>query len=955
MKNTCIFLTALLLTACGSSAGYKTEKDGVVVDVKAAHQNDVKKVRLQVVNNNIIHVSATPDKRFSDEQSLIVIPQEDKSTKFTVTENGNEVVLSTATLKASVNKLTGEVSFADSLGAPILSEKIGGGKTFEPIEVEGTKGYTMRQEFESPEDEAFYGLGQHQADEFNYKGKNEELFQYNTKVSVPFIVSNKNYGILWDNYSLSRVGDPRDYEQLNEVFKIFDKNDKPGGLTGTWIPAKSSGASTLVRTEPYLYFENLKANRELLPEGFPLNGANVTFEGAIEAPETGTYNFLLYYAGYVKVYLNNQLIVPERWRTAWNPNSYKFTADLIKGKPYALRIEWQPDGGESYCGLRVLPPRTKEEIERLSIFSEMGNEIDYYFIYGENMDEVISGYRTLTGKAQIMPKWAMGYWQSREKYNTQKEMLDVLREFRERNIPIDNIVLDWNHWPEDAWGSHEFDLNRFPDPKGMVDTIHDMNAKIMISVWPKFYTTTEHYKEFDEKGWIYQQAVVDSLRDWVGPGYTYSFYDAYDPEARKLFWNQMKDHYYPLGIDAWWMDASEPNVRDCTDIEYRKALSGPTALGPAAKYFNTYALMNAEAIYDGQREEEPNRRVFLLTRSGFAGLQRYSTATWSGDIATRWEDLKAQVSAGLNFAMSGIPYWTMDIGGFCVEKRYEDAQRELNKTGIANDDYKEWRELNTRWYQFGAFSPLFRAHGQYPYREVWNIAPEGTPTYKSIVWYTELRYRMMPYIYSLAGMTHFNDYTIMRALVMDHGKDKNTENIGDEYMFGPNLLVAPVYEYGVREREVYFPNTSGWYDFYTGKYIRGGQTLMVQAPYEMIPLYAPAGAIIPFGPLTQYTDEKALDEVTLYVYGGKNGSFTLYEDEGTNYDYENGLYTMIPLSFNQADQSLTIGQREGSYPGMVENRKFNIIYVDANNPKPYNPEAIGKVVNYSGEAITVKL
>ena len=347
MKNTCIFLTALLLTACGSSAGYKTEKDGVVVDVKAAHQNDVKKVRLQVVNNNIIHVSATPDKRFSDEQSLIVIPQEDKSTKFTVTENGNEVVLSTATLKASVNKLTGEVSFADSLGAPILSEKIGGGKTFEPIEVEGTKGYTMRQEFESPEDEAFYGLGQHQADEFNYKGKNEELFQYNTKVSVPFIVSNKNYGILWDNYSLSRVGDPRDYEQLNEVFKIFDKNDKPGGLTGTWIPAKSSGASTLVRTEPYLYFENLKANRELLPEGFPLNGANVTFEGAIEAPETGTYNFLLYYAGYVKVYLNNQLIVPERWRKAWNPNSYKFTAELIKGKPYADRIEWQHDGGES--------------------------------------------------------------------------------------------------------------------------------------------------------------------------------------------------------------------------------------------------------------------------------------------------------------------------------------------------------------------------------------------------------------------------------------------------------------------------------------------------------------------------------------------------------------------------------------------------------------------------------
>ena len=598
MKNTGVLLVALFLAGCASSSGYKTQEDGVVVKVQSPTQNDVKNVRLQVVNDKVIHVSATPESNFSEDESLIVIPQQGQPTAFTVSDNGDQVVLSTALLKASVNKKTGEVNFADSTGTPILTEKIGGGKSFEPIEVEGTKGYTMIQEFESPADEAFYGLGQHQADEFNYKGKNEELFQYNTKVSVPFLISNKNYGILWDNYSLSRVGDPRDYEQLNQVFKVFDKNGQQGGLTSVWTPAPSSGASQLVRTEPYLYFENLKANKELLPQGFPLNGSEVLFEGTLEAPETGVYNFLLYYAGYVKVYLNNQLIVPERWRTAWNPNSYKFTFQMVKDQPTPIRIMWQPDGGESYCGLRVLSPRSEEEKQRLSIFSEMGDQIDYYFIYGDNMDEVISGYRTLTGKAQIMPKWAMGYWQSREKYNTQKEMLDVLREFRRRNIPIDNIVLDWNHWPEDAWGSHEFDLARFPDPKGMVDSIHAMNGKVMVSVWPKFYTTTEHFKEFDEKGWMYQQAVVDSLVDWVGPGYTYSFYDAYDPEARKLFWNQMKDHYYPLGFDSWWMDASEPNVRDCTDIEYRKDLSGPTALGPAAKYFNTYALMNAEAIYD---------------------------------------------------------------------------------------------------------------------------------------------------------------------------------------------------------------------------------------------------------------------------------------------------------------------------------------------------------------------
>ncbi|MDE6511382.1 MAG: alpha-xylosidase, partial [Muribaculaceae bacterium] len=339
---------------------------------------------------------------------------------------------------------------------------------------------------------------------------------------------------------------------------------------------------------------------------------------------------------------------------------------LEAGKRVPIKIEWEPNGGVAYCSLRAYNPRDPKEQMKMSWWGEMQDGIDYYFVYGDDMDEIISGYRTLTGKAPIMPKWAMGYWQSREKYNTQEEVLSTLAEFRRRGIPIDNIVIDWLHWKQDSWGSHEFDRDRFPDPKGMVDTIHDMNARVMISVWPKFYVTTDHYKEFDEKGWMYKLPVQDSIRDWVGPGYLGSFYDAYDPEARKLFWSQINDHYVPLGIDAWWMDASEPNIRDCTDIQYRKDLITPTALGPSTKYFNAYALVNADAIYNGQRETNPDKRVFLLTRSGFAGLQRYSTATWSGDIATRWEDMKAQISAGLNFAMSGIPWWTMDIGGFCV-------------------------------------------------------------------------------------------------------------------------------------------------------------------------------------------------------------------------------------------------------------------------------------------------
>ena len=958
LESTLICLLAgWFLTACADSGYEKTDK-GIIVEVKQQQSTDVRKVRLEVMGEKLIHVSATPEKNFSKEKSLIIIPQENE-VDFNVEDHNDAVTVKTSQLSATVSKVTGEVCFTDADGSQILEEDRLG-RSFTPIEVDGTKAYTVRQVFQSADDEAFYGLGQHQADEFNYKGKNEELFQYNTKVSVPFIVSNKNYGLLWDSYSLCRFGDPRDYSQLGSVFKLYDKEGKEGALTGTYIPSSQSDAETVVRREDSLYFEHLDRETHLnnvvnLPEDFPLMGSQVTYEGEIEPSESGIFRFILYYAGYMKVYINDELVVPERWRTAWNPNSYKFAVNLEAGKRVPLKIEWIPDGYVSYCGLRVLSPVPAEEQNKLAWWGEMQNEIDYYFIYGDNMDEVISGYRTLTGKSPIMPKWAMGYWQSRERYKTQDEVLDALKEFRQRQIPIDNIVLDWSYWPQDAWGSHEFDKARFPDPKAMVDSIHAMNAQIMISVWPKFYASTEHYKEFDQNGWMYQQAVKDSIRDWIGLGYIGSFYDAYAEGARKLFWKQMEEHLYSLGIDAWWMDASEPNIRDCTDIEYRKDLCGPTALGPSAQYFNAYALMNAEAIYDGQRSVDNDKRVFLLTRSGFAGLQRYSTATWSGDIATRWEDMKAQISAGLNFAVSGIPYWTMDIGGFCVEKRYEDGQREFNETGRENADYREWRELNTRWYQFGAFCPLYRAHGQYPYREVWNIAPEGHPCYNSIVYYTKLRYRLMPYIYSLAGMTYFNDYTIMRPLVMDFTADVNVNNIGDQFMFGPAIMVAPVYEYGARSREMYFPAGNGWYDFYSGKYIDGRQRLTVDAPYERIPLYIREGAIIPYGPDMQYNNEKPASEITLYVYGGKDGSFTLYEDEGVNYNYEEGAYATISFIYNDAEGVLTIGDRTGEFPGMLKERSFNIVKVDKNRSQPFDLDVKGIVVKYDGKQRTVKL
>lgn len=946
-----ITLVLFFLTGCSPSI-FKRVKDGVVVSIKENASTPAHKIKLQVVNDQIVRVAATADSDFSTEKSLVIVPDLSFSDKFNVNEDDSFVVLSTDSIQVKVNKQTGELAFLHIDGTPILQENIGGGKSFSPIEVEGTKGYTLRQVFESPADEAFYGLGQHQADDFNYKGKNESLYQYNTKVSLPFVVSNKNYGILWDNYSLSKFGDSRDYQQLDQ-FKLYDAEGKEGGLTATYT-RKENPAETIVRTESTLNYEFLSDIKNL-PGGFDLNNSTVVWNGEIESPESGTYHFYLHYAGYVKVYFNNELTVKERWRTAWNPNYYKFTVDLKAGVRTPLRVEWEPDGGTSYIALKALSPVPQEEQNKLSIWSEMGNEIDYYFVAGSNMDNVISGYRTLTGKSQVMPKWAMGFWQSRERYKTQHELLENLKEFRKRQIPIDNIVQDWSYWPVDAWGSHDFDEERFPDPKGMVDSVHALNAKIMISVWPKFYITTEHYKEFDRNGWMYQQAVKDSIRDWIYPGYIGSFYDAYAEGAQKLFWQQMENKLYPHGFDAWWMDASEPNVQDNTNIEYRKMLCGPTALGPSTKYFNAYALENAKAIYQGQRGVDPNRRVFLLTRSGFSGIQRYSTAVWSGDIGTRWEDMKAQISAGLNFALSGIPYWTMDIGGFCVERRYEEAQRIFDRSGIENEDLKEWRELNARWSQFAAFVPLFRSHGQFPLREVFNIAPENHPAYQTIVYYNKLRYRMMPYIYSMVGMTYLNDYTIMRALVMDFGKDTKVNNIGDQYMFGNSLMVCPVYEYKSTQRDVYFPNTTDWYDFYTGKSIQGGQTLQVDAPYSRIPLFVPAGSILPFGPEIQFTDEKKSENINLYVYGGKNGAFTLYEDEGVNYNYEEGAFSTIDFVYDDTSKTLTIDTRRGMFNGMLNNRTFNVVFVDKTSVKEFNPDVEGIVVPYSGEKQTINL
>ena len=894
-------------------------------------------VRLQVITPEVVRVSVSPDGKFHDRKSLAVVPQQKYEGSVTVTKSEGKVTLKTDALTVEVDKATAEVSFYDADGNLLTGE---GRSSFQPIEVEGKQAYSVRTQFSSTPDESFYGLGQHQAGEFDHKNRSEELFQYNTKVSVPMVVSTKGYGLMFDAYSLSRWGNPYPYKQLGSTFKLYDKDGVEGALTGTYRPAMGE---PVVQREDSLYYET-EFHVKNLPQ-IRLAGASVTYEGFLEAPETADYHFIQYYAGFQRTEMAGQEQMSRRWRPAWNPNSYKFTVHLEKGVKTPVRIDWEPDGDVSYLGLRVAKQLSPEEEAGISFWSEFEPQADYYFIAGKDYDQVIHGYRTLTGKAPVMPKWVMGFWQSRERYSTQEELVETLAEMRRRHIPVDNIVQDWYYWKEDQWGSHEFEAERYPDPEKMLDDVHAMHARFMISVWPKFYTNTKNYQELKAAGYAYTHAEEAGLKDWLN--YNQTFYDAYAEGGRKMFWRQIDENLYTKynrKIDAWWMDASEPNLRDCLPMDYLKWLTTPTALGPSTEYLNAYSIVNADAIYNGQRSVEPDKRVFLLTRSGFIGEQRYSTATWSGDIGTSWTDMRMQMAAGLNFSMSGIPFWGMDIGGFSVMSKFYNP---------ANNG--EWQELQTRWHQFGTFVPLFRTHGQWPRRELMYIADAGTPAYESILWYMRLRYRLMPYLYSLAGAVNYKDYTIMRGLPMDFPEDTKVRDLSDQWMFGPALMPCPVYEYKARSREVYFPE-GGWYDFYTGAYIPGGVSLTADAPYERMPLYARAGSILPVGPEMEWSDEKPADDLLLIVYAGADADFTLYEDDGLTYAYEKGAFSTIGLHWDNATRTLTLGQREGSFPGMLQERTFRVVVVDPVHPFGFDPDAPGMAsLRYNGGPMEMKI
>jgi len=557
------------------------------------------------------------------------------------------------------------------------------------------------------------------------------------------------------------------------------------------------------------------------------------------------------------------------------------------------------------------------QFPRSLIFSsESAEGLDYYFIYGPEPDQIIHQYRELTGHAPLFGEWAYGLFQSKDRYKTQDELVGIVDQYRSRHIPLDTVVQDWQWWTK--WGSSDFNPS-YPDFAGVVKKIHDQRAHVMISIWPNFDPSTPIYEQMKSQGFL-----IDEKGD----------YDITKPAARELYWKMLPDTLIEKGVDAFWLDASEPEAGELGIPPGRRLFRGDSRL-----YTNIFPLLHTYGVYENWRKASDQKRVFMLTRSAFLGQQRNSAATWSGDVYSNFWALKRQIPAGLNFSMSGIPYWTTDIGGYGYPN--------------GNTGDPKYQEVFTRWFEYGTFCPIFRTHGhrENDTNELWAYGPAEPILIK----FDKLRYRLLPYIYSLAWQVTKNDYTIMRPLVMDWRTERKVWNIGDQFMFGPALLVNPITEAGATSRSVYLPPAAAWYDFWTGERVAGDQPLQSAAPIDRIPLYVPAGSILPLGPEIEYAGEKTDAPIELRIYRGADAKFTLYEDEGNSYAYEHGAYATIPLSWDESSGSFTIGTRTGSYPGMPEPMNFRVVWVSANHGTGTAvPMLADREVTYAGQEVRVK-
>jgi alpha-D-xyloside xylohydrolase len=933
--GTCCFFLLLAVNLLYGQSPYQRLPDGIAVRL------DSLRVRLRVCDSRTIRVIVTSKPAQTFRPSL-AINKTWLPALWRAELQDSVALLYTGKVLATVNLRSGAVEFRDLKRTLLVREAPARPHEITPAVVSGEKSYHVRQRFMLSRDEAIYGLGQFEYGMMNYRGRHVTLIQNNRHVCVPFLISTRKYGIYWDNYSHTEFNDDAD---------------------------------------------------------------------------------------------------------------------------------------------------------GMSLWSEVGDGIDYYFIAGSTMDDVIAGYREATGRAPLLPRWAFGYWQSKERYENEDQLMSVAREYRRRQLPVDNIVQDWQYWGRLGWNAMAFDDSLFPHPKKMIDSLHQLyNLHLMISIWPQVDSATAVFKALAAKGHLFPTPIWNSGKT----------YDAYSKEARDIYWKHLNQGLYSLGVDSWWVDATEPDWKWCDSLLEEKegiVMNGMTAIGTSSRYLNPYALMTTTGIYENQRKANPHRRVMMLTRSAFAGQQRNSMAMWSGDISSTWKVFRNQIAGGVNFSMAGIPYWNSDIGGF-LPKEFGGEY----PLGPRDPAYKE---LYVRWFQFGAFCPIFRAHGTDFPREIWQFGEPGDWAYDALVKYDRLRYRLLPYIYSVAWQVTNIHSTMMRGLPLDFVDDSKTYNINNEYMFGPSILVAPVtselyyprllpvgvppvcllstdslrgltghyfrgehfdtldhvqrdsviqfdwtrrgapgvgkahftvrwegklrapetgkYEFEVtsddgvnlwidgqqimdemypaglqrnyadaefkagslhdikleyqqvdkgaavtlgwrtpamlasytpkRETQpwqLYLPATTAWVDFWTGETVAGGRDVEEPAPLDILPLYLKAGAIVPLGPVMQYSTEKPADPVELRIYPGADGRFTLYEDQNDGYGYEKGVYAEIPMAWDNAKRQLTIGKRRGTFPGILVRRTFNLVLVGTNHGvgdgETMNPD---KVITYSGSEMVV--
>lgn len=859
---------ALLYSSC-TSGSYKDTGKEVIINLSKG------KLSLIPLNQNSVRIQINLQDSIVLEE--LIYTENVATPIYTINETDKEITLELERISVVFDKNKETLTFKDMKGNILLQEKAGG-RLIENSTIQGTSTYKVEQQFISPKDEYLYGTGQFQDGYLNIRGLSRRLTQVNTQIAIPFILSNKGYGLLWNNYGLT------DFNPSDQSIQLTPLQDKSETIT---VNATSTSG-------------NKREIRQIN-----------AFTSSIEIPEDGQYSLLLDVGQRMarKHYLSidGQNII--NVNNIWLPPTTSVIVEMQKGK-HEIEVQGEKRDQPIVYWRKV----TDETIFR----SPVAQALDYTVFVGTG-DEVIASYRELTGPAPMMPLWSIGYIHCRERYNTQQELLDNAREFRQRKLPIDVIVQDWQYWGKYGWNAMQFDEERYPDPGEMVRKLHDMNIRLMVSVWAKIDPNSEIGKQAMEKGYYI------SGSDWI---------DFFNPDAAAFYWSNFSERLLKsYHIDAWWQDATEP---ENDDLQERKVNNGQI---PGELLRNVYPMYVNKTVYEGLRKDDSDKRALILTRSGFSGMQRYATATWSGDVGHDWETLQRQIAGGLSQMATGLPWWTYDAGGFF---------RPLDQ--YSNTEY---HEQFLRWLQAATFFPLMRVHGYMSQTEPWRY---GEEVERITAQYLNLRYRMLPYIYSQSADVSFSGSTLMRPLVMDFPTDHQALEQRHEFMFGPSLLVAPVTEGKVKQWNVYLPkHTEGWIDFWSGEKLNGGQSVSINVTLEKIPLFVKAGSILPLGPEKQYASEDIDKPLEIRIYPGANATFTIYEDEGDNYNYEKGKSATFQLTWKDAEKTLEISDRKGSFEGMKEERILNITLVSPQQGTGGKASTPSQIITYSGKLIKVKI